>query len=103
MPFFQSLHRSRPPTALEKKMKRKRVDEPNDRTTARSLAVLPVPLPEGKRYIGRRARAVGVRVEFNFGRFVPIIISSAQSSTRRREHVYHRYARDSTTRCQPVT
>ena len=43
IPFFQSLHRSRPPTALEKKMKRKRVDEPNDRTTARSRNLASVP------------------------------------------------------------
>ena len=91
MPFFQSLHRSRPPTALEKKMKRKRVDEPNDRTTARSLIV---PLPEGKRYIGRCACAVGVRVEFDLRGLVAVVVGSAQSSARPCEHVHHRCARD---------
>ena len=40
------------------------------------------------------AADVRVRVEFNFGRLVAVVVGSAQSSARPCEHVHHRCARD---------
>jgi len=49
-------------------------------------------MPEGKRYIGRCARAVGVRVEFNFGRAVIVVVCGTKRSTRLLRVQVHRCA-----------
>ena len=76
-------------------LKKRVVDEPNNRTTRRALSQSCVgpPCPKGSA-IGRRARAVGVRVELDLRGLVAVVVGSAQSSARPCEHVHHRCARD---------
>ena len=67
------------------------------RTTERRRALANLrrfPVPEGKRYIRRRARAVGVRVEFNLRCSVIVVCSGTKCTARRSENVHRCALRD---------